>query len=455
MNRSLFLILFFSVNAFLLRGQYLSNPSFENYEHGDSVVPYGWTTCNPRSTPDVQPGSWDVEMKPSNGSCYLGLIILPAGRDDGPKKEDVSTRLLKPLFGDSLYRISIDLAYSAEAFDSSVHQYNYGTRIPQKLRISGGKSPCSFDEVLVLSDRITNTDWERYNFIFKPTLDTTRYIKMEIYADTLRFCYMLLDNMSLSNVQITGIKEVCQGQQNVEYELPQDSCLQYYDWRYTGEGVSVTKSSSPLVLNFGETATSGDLVASFTNCEGTEGSLSIPVTVDSLPAEVSNIMGGSIACSDLNNDFYIDPVPNAESYVWDYSGPGTMFNRNTDHITIYFPEAGTSGILTVTPVNHCGTGAISPPLTLEVKLCDLNIPNSFSPNGDGINDEWVIDNLYENSRLVIFDRSGKIVYETDNYRNDWNGDDYRGKKLPTDTYWYVLTSNFIAKPVRGFIYLKR
>lgn len=66
----------------------------------------------------------------------------------------------------------------------------------------------------------------------------------------------------------------------------------------------------------------------------------------------------------------------------------------------------------------------------------LNIPNVFTPNGDGINDRFVIENLdkYTANRLVISDRSGKTVFETINYKNDWDG-----ANLPQGVYFYILT----------------
>ena len=73
-------------------------------------------------------------------------------------------------------------------------------------------------------------------------------------------------------------------------------------------------------------------------------------------------------------------------------------------------------------------------------LCDgLVIRNGFSPNGDGQNDNFVIENLsdYPNSQVSVYNRWGSRVYLSNDYKNDWKGD-YDGKPLPDGTYFYRL-----------------
>lgn len=67
---------------------------------------------------------------------------------------------------------------------------------------------------------------------------------------------------------------------------------------------------------------------------------------------------------------------------------------------------------------------------------NLEIPNVFTPNGDGYNDYFVIKNLdkYSFSTLLIANRSGKVVFDITNYQNNWDARD-----LPEGTYYYVLT----------------
>ncbi len=63
----------------------------------------------------------------------------------------------------------------------------------------------------------------------------------------------------------------------------------------------------------------------------------------------------------------------------------------------------------------------------------------FTPNGDGYNDKWVVNNkdIASPFKLRIYNRAGSLVYSSENYNNDWTGE-YNGNPLPQGTYYYVI-----------------
>lgn len=69
----------------------------------------------------------------------------------------------------------------------------------------------------------------------------------------------------------------------------------------------------------------------------------------------------------------------------------------------------------------------------------VHIPNVFTPNDDGINDTWEITHIemYPDARIFVFNRWGQKMYEGDGTSEYWNGE-YRGKKVPAGTYFYVV-----------------
>lgn len=75
--------------------------------------------------------------------------------------------------------------------------------------------------------------------------------------------------------------------------------------------------------------------------------------------------------------------------------------------------------------------------------CPVKTYNAFSPNNDGKNDFWYIDNIinFEPNKVIIYNRWGDILNEFENYDNVtvyWSGEDKNGNPLPPGTYFYVL-----------------
>ncbi|MDY7395538.1 T9SS type B sorting domain-containing protein [Aureibaculum sp. 2210JD6-5] len=77
---------------------------------------------------------------------------------------------------------------------------------------------------------------------------------------------------------------------------------------------------------------------------------------------------------------------------------------------------------------------------IEVK--DIEIPNFFTPDGDGINDTWYPRNIeiYPDITVKIFDRYQRLITEYKGTQQSWNGV-YKGKLLPSGDYWYIIKLN--------------
>jgi len=85
------------------------------------------------------------------------------------------------------------------------------------------------------------------------------------------------------------------------------------------------------------------------------------------------------------------------------------------------------------------------------------VPNVFTPNGDGINDRFVIPFIgkYRQSRICIYNRWGDEVYTNDDYQGEWDGN-YKGQTLPMGTYYFILEVNDSARTIKnGYIFLHR
>ena len=95
--------------------------------------------------------------------------------------------------------------------------------------------------------------------------------------------------------------------------------------------------------------------------------------------------------------------------------------------------------------------------------CPLLIPDGLSPNGDGLNDTFEIENIrdkYPNFTMEIRNRFGDVVYKGNTNTPDWNGFSTEGSfgndVLPVGAYFYLLNYNDgSTPPVRGTVYLSR
>jgi gliding motility-associated-like protein len=94
--------------------------------------------------------------------------------------------------------------------------------------------------------------------------------------------------------------------------------------------------------------------------------------------------------------------------------------------------------------------------TMMIDSRPMQQTNGFSPNGDGINDVFVIRGIENtlSNRLVVFNNWGDVVYESDNYQNDWDGTKRGGGELPSDTYYFVLSIPELGD-YSGYLILKR
>jgi gliding motility-associated-like protein len=82
------------------------------------------------------------------------------------------------------------------------------------------------------------------------------------------------------------------------------------------------------------------------------------------------------------------------------------------------------------------------------------IPNVITPNADAINDRFEIENLPENTEVIILNRWGSVVFSSANYLNNWDGKDTLGKELLPGVYTYKYKTQK-GEVGHGFVHLVR
>ncbi|GHA55997.1 gliding motility-associated C-terminal domain-containing protein [Pontibacter akesuensis] len=109
--------------------------------------------------------------------------------------------------------------------------------------------------------------------------------------------------------------------------------------------------------------------------------------------------------------------------------------------------------LLVQDANGCTTV-----LTFSIdSITELEIPNGFTPNGDGLNDKWVIKNLallYPRCRVTVYNRWGSPVFSSRGYTKEWDGM-HNGKKLPDGTYYTIIELGDGQAPMKRSVTIMR
>jgi gliding motility-associated-like protein len=117
------------------------------------------------------------------------------------------------------------------------------------------------------------------------------------------------------------------------------------------------------------------------------------------------------------------------------------------------------GTVTITAYqdgNHNYNPAITVVQTIETLPTFDNLRSLFTPNNDGMNDYWYIPDIeqYGTVHVQVYNRFGKLVYESSAYKNDWDGT-FNGRPLPEASYYYILKSSEKDMIIKGVVNIVR
>ena len=133
------------------------------------------------------------------------------------------------------------------------------------------------------------------------------------------------------------------------------------------------------------------------------------------------------------------------SYLW---SPAESLDDSTSATPVAMPLVTTTYVVAAITEDGCTEMD-----TVTVRKPDnLVVYNAFSPNGDGMNDYWDIDNAsdYPDIIVEVYSRWSEKMFSSKGYSDDkrWNGT-YKGKDVPIGTYYFVIVPYKGATPITG------
>jgi gliding motility-associated-like protein len=187
----------------------------------------------------------------------------------------------------------------------------------------------------------------------------------------------------------------------------------------------------------------------------------VSITSYSIPS--LSVMNDSSVCSNVSA-ITID-VQSSGQGVWSItSGTGVFSSSNPNEVSGL--SLGANEFTYTVSNGPCSSSesVVITYLSANLSPCipnDIFIPEGFSPDNDGVNDKFVLYGLNGRSVVIkVFNRWGNLVYESDNYQNDWDGVCttgwiLTGERLPEGTYYYLVQIEGESDTRKGYLTLWR
>jgi gliding motility-associated-like protein len=215
---------------------------------------------------------------------------------------------------------------------------------------------------------------------------------------------------------------------------------------YTSATGGTGSSSAPTIPTPVTTASTYYVTQTINGCESPR----VPVQV-TVSAPNFSIDAGAPLYIALGSGAQANPVLTGitsgqlSSILWT---PPTGLDNPSTLNPIITPAADGTYTYDVTITNAIGCTATDQ-LVVNVSSECIHVKNAFTPNGDGINELWEVYDQYsclKNVKVHVYNRYGSKVYESDDYRNNWDGK-FKGKPLPDGTYYAVIEFSLMTGKV--------
>lgn len=220
-----------------------------------------------------------------------------------------------------------------------------------------------------------------------------------------------------------------------------------YSWS-PSTGLDNTASASP----FASPTSNTTYTVTVTDGNGCTDTEDVQVNVNAQPVAAFEFTD-SVDCSGVTI-YFKNNSTNAIDYIWNY---GDTKSKDFEPVKFFTFNQPNNTVTLIAINNDCSdTTVVACPINNLGKYLE-SVPNIFTPNGDGINDCYSIDNVgnfKECAAIQIFNRWGKLMFEADNGNECWDGNNQKnGQKCDDGVYFYILSVK--GAQLKGSISLMR
>lgn len=304
--------------------------------------------------------------------------------------------------------------------------------------------------------------------IENPNADAAQVIYNELSVDLLpgtvsRYGLPIFVPSFLIEAELL-VSDICLGE-SISPQLDTDATIVDILWDF-GELGNPNNQSTDLQPTFTYTSTGTFTIE--VQIETLVQNFSVSATIEVFPNPEIGILNDLTACNEGNNQA-----------TFDFESNQTSFNTGNGQAIAFYENFTDAELEQNAIVNTNDFTNNNNPQTIFVRVdnancfviesflllvenCPPDIPNGFSPDGDGVNDTFFIPGLreiFQNFKLAIYNRYGVKVWEGDNTTEDWDGFSNTGLlnntgRLPAGTYYYVLDFNEVqTKKKVGYVYM--
>ena len=276
-------------------------------------------------------------------------------------------------------------------------------------------------------------------------------------CESLRDTLTVVINPTPSLLFSSSASTICSNECIQFTEISTAAC-QSISWNFGDGGTAVSSNPTHCYNTAGNFSVSATCVNTF-GCSTTS-TVANAITVQPGAIADFSILEGAVISSSSPVNFVADTVAQSgQTYLWNFGDP-LSGNLNTSTLPLVNHTYSDTGLYCVRLIAYLPGGACSDTLTKCLEVIGestIDIPNVFTPNGDGVNEVFSVKSYGITSLSAnIFDRWGRKVAQWDGVSGFWDGKNTSGKVSSNGVYYYVIKAVNLkeeSKEYSGFIQL--